>query len=459
MVLRHLRAAGLPAVPLPAEGVLQGVVDIVGEALPGATALQVLAEPPAAWRRSDVEAAARAAADEVAAHLHSFVGPLLDSARQAGRLVVLACSIGAPFAEAIGARIGADHVIATEWEFDGDSTTGRRHGPRMVGRAKREAVQAWAARAGVDLSQSAVYASSHHDSGLLAAAGEPVAVNPDARLAASALLRRWPVRWLDKPEGVVKIAGRELQEWARPLSAPRLDPFAHVVIEGVERVPATGGAVLVFNHRSYYDSTAVSYLIAASGRSARFLGKKEVFDVPVAGTIGKALGGIRVDRGTGSDEPLERAIDALRGGDLIGMAPQGTIPRGPAFFDPELRGRWGAARLAIATGVPVVPVGLWGTEKVWPRSSRVPLPPRPGKPRPTVRVTVGEPFHVSGTDPDVATKEIMGRIAALLPAEAHRLRTPTDDELRKTFPPGYKGDPSAEGNRRPGIDTTLVGAH
>ena len=54
------------------------------------------------------------------------------------------------------------------------------------------------------------------------------------------------------------------------------------------------------------------------------------------------------------------------------IAPEGTIPRGPAFFEPELRGRWGTARLAHATRAPVIPVGLWGTEHVWPRNQRLP---------------------------------------------------------------------------------------
>ena len=57
---------------------------------------------------------------------------------------------------------------------------------------------------------------------------------------------------------------------------------------------------------------------------------------------------------------------------MVAIMPEGTIPRGPAFFDPELKGRWGAARLAQMTGAPVIPVGMWGTEKVWPRSSRLP---------------------------------------------------------------------------------------
>jgi putative phosphoserine phosphatase / 1-acylglycerol-3-phosphate O-acyltransferase len=135
------------------------------------------------------------------------------------------------------------------------------------------------------------------------------------------------------------------------------------------------------------------------------------------------------------------------------MAPQGTIPRGPAFFDPELKGRWGAARLAQMTGVPVIPVGLWGTEKVWPRSSQIPRLPIPGQTKPVVTVTVGKPFHVTPEDPDAATKQIMDAIVELLPEEARQPYTPTEAELRATYPAGYKGDPSQEADRRPGSDT------
>src|SRR4029078_10621417 len=114
--------------------------------------------------------------------------------------------------------------------------------------------------------------------------------------------------------------------------------------------------------RSSSDSVAVGLAIQQRGRTARFLGKKEVFDAPVVGAMARAAGGIRVERGTGSDEPLHAAAEALEAGDLICLMPQGTIPRGPAFFDPELKGRWGAARLAAMTRVAGIPVGLWGTE-------------------------------------------------------------------------------------------------
>ena len=183
----------------------------------------------------------------------------------------------------------------------------------------------------------------------------------------------------------------------------------------------------------------------------RFLGKREVFDAPLIGPMARAMGGIRVDRGTGSDEPLRAAAEALETGQLVAVMPQGTIPRGPAFFDPKLRGRWGAARLAQLTGAPVIPVGLWGTEKVWPRSSRLPHVWNLASP-PKVTVEVGEAVALKGKSLDADTKRIMKAIAALLPAEASVARVPSAHDLALTYPPGYKGDPAAEVIRRPGDD-------
>ena len=156
------------------------------------------------------------------------------------------------------------------------------------------------------------------------------------------------------------------------MARPELIPYARFDIAGVEHIPKEGAAIVVGNHRSYFDPMAMGLALAKRGRPVRFLGKKEVFDAPVVGQLARAMGGIRVERGTGSDEPLAEAALALEAGELVAMMPQGTIPRGRAFFDPELKGRWGAARLAAMTGAPVVPVGLWGTEQVWPRSARLP---------------------------------------------------------------------------------------
>jgi putative phosphoserine phosphatase/1-acylglycerol-3-phosphate O-acyltransferase len=276
-------------------------------------------------------------------------------------------------------------------------------------------------------------------------------VNPDARLNALARLQGWPIRHRDVAPGVVKLAGRELQEWLRPLNRPELVPYARFELSGVENVPRSGPCILVFNHRSYFDGVPVNLVVARAGRNARFLGKKEVFDAPVIGRLAKAFGGIRVVRASGSDEPLEAAAQALRAGELISMSPQGTIPRGPAFFDPVLKGRWGAARLAAETRAPVVPVGLWNTESVWPRNARLPLL-NPTDP-PVVSVTVGPPVDLRYADADADTVRIMAALADLLPPESREHRTPTPEELARTYPAGYQGVPGQEHERRPGEDS------
>jgi len=342
-------------------------------------------------------------------------------------------------------------VVCTRWAVDGERYAGTTEGGMCWGRAKLLAVRRWAKDNGIDLRKSYAYSDSFYDGGLLAAVGNPVAVNPDARLNGLARLQGWPIRHLDVAPGVVKIAGRELQDWLRPLNRPEMVPYARFELSGVENVPASGPCILVFNHRSYFDGVPVNLVIARAGRNARFLGKKEVFDAPVVGRLATAFGGIRVVRASGSDEPLEAAAQALRAGELISMSPQGTIPRGPTFFDPVLKGRWGAARLAAETRAPVVPLGLWNTEAVWPRNARLPQlnPTQP----PLVTVKVGPPVKLRYDDADADTVRIMAALADLLPPESREHRTPTEEELARTYPPGYKGVSQGEHERRPGTDT------
>ncbi|MEQ1702461.1 MAG: lysophospholipid acyltransferase family protein, partial [Ilumatobacteraceae bacterium] len=143
--------------------------------------------------------------------------------------------------------------------------------------------------------------------------------------------------------------------------------------------------------------------------------------------------------------------EALANGGLVAMMPQGTIPRGKAFYDPQLKGRWGAARLAAMTKAPVIPIGLWGTEKVWPRSARVPNVLNLVTP-PTVSVTVGGPVKLGYKSADADTKKIMKALMSLLPPEAREHHEPTAEEVALALPPGYKGDLQHEDARRPGTD-------
>ena len=453
----HLAAAGLGgSAELPLADVLTRFYEQFGETWILMQPARLASRAAKGWSVETVERAMEGAADELADLLLPGAAAAIEQHRAAGRRLVMATTSPLVFVKPFADRLGFDDVVATQWERaegpDGEIFTGRMTGDFVWGRPKSEAVARWADRNGVALSASWAYSDSYFDAPLLASVGHPVAVNPDLQLQATALLRGWPVVNFDRAEGVAKIAGRELQEWSRPFVRPELyAPYARFEFSGLDHIPAHGPAIVVFNHRSYFDPVVMALLIAKAGRNVRGLGKKEVFDVPVVGAILQASGGIRVDRGTGSDEPVDAAVAALRAGDLLMIAPEGTIPRGPAFFEPELKGRWGAARIAAAADVPVIPVGLWGTEKVWPRSSRVPKVSL--RNRPIVTATVGPPVQLAHRDPDADTKKIMKALVALLPPEARRRRTPTPEELATTYPPGYDGDPEGEAERRPGTDT------
>jgi putative phosphoserine phosphatase/1-acylglycerol-3-phosphate O-acyltransferase len=367
-------------------------------------------------------------------------------------LVVLATTTPYDLVKPLADALGLDDVIATRYgEADG-RYDGTIDGEFVWGRGKLRAVQQWADEHGISMPDSYAYSDSYFDIPLLSAVGHPFAVNPDPRLAIQALVRRWPVLHLDVPAGIPKVLGVEPQQVLLAAARLPLIPYARFDVSGEDNIPETGPAIICGNHRSYFDPMALGQAIARRGRPVRFLGKKEVFDAPVVGQLAKAFGGIRVERGTGSDEPLEEAAAALRAGQLVALMPEGTIPRGEAFFEPVLQGRWGAAKLAAMTGAPIVPVGMWGTERVWPRSARLPNVLNVTNP-PNITIRVGKPITVKGTNYDANTKRIMKAITALLPPEARVKHTPTEEELARTYPPGKAPtEGEHERARRPGRD-------
>jgi putative phosphoserine phosphatase/1-acylglycerol-3-phosphate O-acyltransferase len=449
---RHLADAGVANAPdLPLVDTLYQIYELAGENPLTMQAARFAVRGARGWAVAAVAAAAAAAADELVGMVQPYARILIEEHREAGRLPVLATTSPRCFVEPLAERLGLAEVFATEWAAEDGRYTGHLAGPFLWGRNKITAIKEWAKEHNADLGASYAYSDSVYDVPMLRTVGHPVAVNPDPQLTIVARLNRWPIRHLDVPPGVVKVAGRELQDWLRPLNRPEMAPNARFDIQGTENIPSEGPAIVVFNHRSYFDSSAINFTLARTGRPARFLGKKEVFDAPIIGRLSAMMGGIRVDRGTGSDEPLDHAIEALEAGEMVSLAPQGTIPRGPAFFEPELMGRWGAARLAHATKAPVIPIGVWGTEKVWPRSQRLPnmLVTEP----PLITVRVGKPVDLRYRSLDADTKRIMKAIMDLLPPESKVRHTPTEEELARTYPPGYSGDPTREIDRRPGTDT------
>ena len=192
-------------------------------------------------------------------------------------------------------------------------STGRSCGVPASSPRSRE----WAEEHGVDLAESYAYSDSVYDTPLLAAVGHPFVVNPDPRMALMAAARRWPTLDLSARTASVSHGQDPGRQPGDPAAGAQLHPPAVLPVRQVRHrrasrtSPNQGPAIIVGNHRSYFDPMAMAVTIARTDRTVRFLGKKEVFDAPIVGQIAAAMGGIRVDRGTGSDEPLQAAAEAL----------------------------------------------------------------------------------------------------------------------------------------------------
>jgi len=420
---------------LPGESLLYRFYNVQGESLAFMAMVRAAPRFTSGWDVDAVRRAGERAAPELAELVQPYAPSVLAGHRADGRLLVLATTspvdLIAPFAE----LAGFDDVVGTRYASRDGRYTGGIDGDFVWATGKLAAVRRWAKNAGVELARSHAYSDSVFDVPLLRAVGHPHVVNPDRRLRAMAVASRWPVEHWDRPPGVPRMVGLEPYHLLRPFVRPESFPYARFDIAGIDAIPVRGPALLAANHRSYFDVVALAIVAARLGRPVRFLAKKEVFDAPVVGLLARALGGISVDRGAGSGQPLRDAQRALEAGELLVILPQGTIPRGEAFFDPVLRAKTGTARLAAMTGVPVIPIGLWGTERVWPRSARVPNVTTLADP-PLVRVRVGAPVRLGLEDAVADSEAIMAAIAALLPDEA--AHEPTDEEIARTLPPGHR---------------------
>jgi 1-acyl-sn-glycerol-3-phosphate acyltransferase len=176
--------------------------------------------------------------------------------------------------------------------------------------------------------------------------------------------------------------------------------------EGVERIPATGGALLTYNHVSVLDPLPVALAATRRGRSVRFLAVSDVFEQRFVGWALRRTEQIPLRRGLGDWEAIGRVADVLRAGSLAGMSPEGTVGDG-AVLQP---GQRGAARIALLAGVPVIPVGVWGTQRRWGKDGM-----RWTLERPRVVVMVGAAIAPEGdarSRPDVIgfTERIMDGI-------------------------------------------------
>ncbi|WP_018790038.1 lysophospholipid acyltransferase family protein [Salinispora arenicola] len=211
---------------------------------------------------------------------------------------------------------------------------------------------------------------------------------------------------------------------------------------GMEHLPRSGGIIIVPNHISHADPLVAAHFVYDSGRWPQFLGKASLFRVPLVGGILRRCWQIPVERGTSSAvQSLDLLVDTVDGGGAVVIYPEGTTTREPELW--PMKGKTGAARLALATGAPVIPVAMWGPERMFdPRTTR--LNPRPRIP---VTVVAGPPVDLkrwAGVPPTKAVLEEMTDVIML------RLRDLLA-EVRQTDPPALWEQPGRAGH--PGAAT------
>jgi 1-acyl-sn-glycerol-3-phosphate acyltransferase len=207
------------------------------------------------------------------------------------------------------------------------------------------------------------------------------------------------------------------------------------------KIPETGGCVVVANHISHADPFTFAHFVYDNGRVPRFLAKKDVFDVPIGGRLLRGAGQIPVYRQTtDASHAFRAAVGAVRAGECVVVYPEGTITRDPELW--PMRGKTGAARIALTADAPVIPVAQWGAHEILPPYTKKPRL----LPRKTIRVKAGDPVDLDdlrgqAVSPSLlqdATERIMGAVTSLLA------------DLRDGSPPATLFDPRAAGVREIG---------
>ncbi|NDU71287.1 1-acyl-sn-glycerol-3-phosphate acyltransferase [Actinomadura sp. DSM 109109] len=201
-------------------------------------------------------------------------------------------------------------------------------------------------------------------------------------------------------------------------------------LEGTDQIPSTGGAVLVSNHVSYLDFIFAGLAAHPAGRLVRFMAKKEIFDHRIGGPLMRGMHHIPVDRNAGASS-YAAALKALRGGEIVGVFAEATISR--SFTVKEIKS--GAVRMAVASKTPLIPVALWGPQRMWTKGRKRRLLQR----NVPVTILVGEPMYPKrGDDYDQVTRDLQARMSELLErAQREYPDVPRSDET--WWQPAYLG--------------------
>lgn len=192
-----------------------------------------------------------------------------------------------------------------------------------------------------------------------------------------------------------------------------------LTVTGQENVPTEGGAIIAINHVGYLDFALAGTALLPSKRYVRFMAKKEIFDNKIAGPLMRGMHHISVDRSAGSSS-FVAAMRALRSGEFIGIFPEGTIST--SFEIKEIKS--GAVRLAMGAGVPIIPVIVWGSQRVWTKG----VPRNLKRHKVPISIAIGKPIFFNKED-DVEQAEIALR--ATMISMLH--------EAQESYPDGHSG--------------------
>ncbi|MEU1628393.1 lysophospholipid acyltransferase family protein [Streptomyces sp. NPDC020096] len=233
------------------------------------------------------------------------------------------------------------------------------------------------------------------------------------------------------------MSRRRIGFWYR-LAAVIAKPWLIVFFKrdwrGMENIPTDGGFITAVNHNSYLDPFSYAHFQYNTGRVPRFLAKYALFKAPLVGGMLRRIGQIPVYReSTDAANAFRAAVDAINSGECVAFYPEGTLTRDPDQW--PMAGKTGAARVALLTKAPVIPIAQWGANEALPPYGKLKLFPRK-----TFKVLAGPPVDLSayyGLEPTAdnlrgATEAIMDAITELL-AEVRGEPAPTERyDHRKT---------------------------
>jgi putative phosphoserine phosphatase/1-acylglycerol-3-phosphate O-acyltransferase len=357
--------------------------------------------------------AERVFVDRMAGDVYPEARALVRAHRKRGHTVAIVSSATRYQAGPLARDLGIPHVLCTRLEVEGGRFTGRVAKPTCYGEGKLVAARSLAEERGVNLGASYFYTDSDEDLPLLEAVGSPRVVNPNARLAAIARQRGWPVRrfatrgmpalldvvrtslaigsffsavMLGLPlvaldggrRGWVNVAATTWGELGTALAG--LD----VRVTGEGNLWSARPAVFIFNHQSAVDMLLLCKLLR---RDFVGISKQEVRRNPIFGPFLSLAGTVFIDRFNRPKaiEALAPAVDALRGGLSIAIAPEGTRMPTPTLG----RFKKGAFHLAMTAGVPIVPIVFRNTLDALPKHGIIVRPA-------TVDVVVHPPIATRG---------------------------------------------------------------